>query len=383
MKVLFVCNDLDYFLAHRVALARDLLARGDEVLVAAGGVTEHNSGREPGLRILPLGLDMHRFRPGGDAALVRQLFGLIRRERPDMVHTFTAKPNLFGSLALVFARLAGRPVPALVMTFPGLGKIYEPGDGIAHRLRRSVVTAVYRLARRFNDPVVTTENPFDARFLATHGIARGERAVVVMGAGIDTGAFTPAGRDGAPVVLFAARLIAGKGVRLFIRAAEELGSRFPEARFVVAGPLDEDNPDRIPREEIDAAVARGAIEYVGNVGLADMPGLLRSADVFCMASMLREGLPRSIIEAAACGCFVVASNQVSVRQVVRDGETGRLFETGNQSALTTALGEALADIAGTRRKGVRGAELMRELPVSEDDVSAAFRDAYDLALGRV
>lgn len=71
-----------------------------------------------------------------------------------------------------------------------------------------------------------------------------------------------------------------------------------------------------------------------------------------------------------------------MRQVVRDGETGRLFETGNQSALTTALGEALADIAGTRRKGVRGAELMRELPVSEDDVSAAFRDAYDLALGR-
>lgn len=380
MKVLFICNDLDYFLAHRVVVARHLLARGNEVAVAAGGVSSRNIEREPGLRVLPLDLDMHRFRLGADARLVAVFAKLIRSERPDIVHTVTAKPNLFGSLALVVLSFLGAGRPALVMTFPGLGKIYERGDAGTHRLRRSAVTAMYRLARRLNDPVVTTENPFDARFLVRHGIARSSHAVVITGAGVDTGIFTSAGRSGPPVVLFAGRLLVGKGIRMFMRAAEQLKLEFPEARFVVAGPVDESNPDRIPQAEIEAATERGAIEYLGNLEIGAMPELLRSADIFCMPSLLREGLPRAIIEAAACGCFVVASDQVSVRQVVRSGETGQLFKTADQAALTSALRDALADIDATRLKGNAAAELMRELPVGENDVSGAFERAYELAL---
>lgn len=376
LKILFICNDLPYFIAHRLPLARYALEAGHQLVLASGMYDQAAAAALPAdMRLEVLTIDKHHTAPVSDYRLMRKIGQLCVHHRPDLVHSITIKPNLAAALAL--SRI--KDGPPLVMTFLGLGKVFEPGTGTVARHRRRIVTALFRYARARLDPVATTENPADAQALADLGIVAYERIHETLGAGIDFDHFTPATASGRPTVLFAGRLIRAKGIELFIEAARNLRQQF-DARFLIAGPLESENPDRVSDAAIAAAQAFG-IDYLGAVNPIEMPSLLQQVDIFCAPTLLREGLPRAVIEAMASGCAVVASAQPATRQIVDHGKTGFLLDRVEGDALTAQLAGMLVDIDATRQLGARAAAVIRRLPVDENAVHQVFDQAWRHALG--
>lgn len=386
MKILYLVNEFDYFRAHRENLATAMADEGHEVVVASGSVKPGvPEGWHGAITLVPLNVDSHRFNGAHDTRLTLEIARLIRREKPDIVHAFTIKPVLYGGLALALSRLrrVGRPL-RMIWTFPGLGKIFESRNGRLKSLRRKlVVNALRFVADRF-DVIATFENEADRLEAVSQGIVPAERAVRVMGAGIDLNHFQPvpeatgqpSSRDGPLVFLMSSRLINEKGIDTFVQAARHLHDLGIRAEFRLAGIHAQDNPDATDMRLIEKAVSEGALQFLGTVGQADMPALLSACDVVCLPTRLREGFPRALLEAAACGCALIASDQPSIRTLIQPERTGWLLDEPSVDALQDAVSEAVSDPDGTRRFGREALSLVRSLPVSDQAIQKAFADIY-------
>lgn len=380
MKVLFACNDLDYFLLHRSNLLGPLLERGHDVALCAGGNSQSAKRLPGGVLFFPAALNQHHLDLLSDLKLTWQYARIVAEIQPDAVHCFTMKPNLFMALALASRRLMLRKTPLLVQTFPGLGKIFEPSTGIAARIRRAVVATLLRVSCRLLDRSATFENAADRDVMVKAGLVSADRAHVLAGAGVDMKTYVPPSeqRDGQLRFLFASRLLKAKGVGAYLETARALHAEGCTASFLVAGKPDADNPDQFDMSLIDAAQDRGEICYLGPLTSRQMVAALQSADVVCLPTRLREGFPRILVEAAACGCVLIASDQPAICQVLKQPENGWLIDPTTSHALTDAVRACLVDRDKVRAMGMNNAAAIRMLPVDDESVSAAFRELYGL-----
>jgi len=283
----------------------------------------------------------------------------------------------------MLCRLTNRK-PALLWTFAGLGKIFEPTQSAAKIARRKLVVVALNTVRIFTKPWCTFENEADRQYMIDKWVAASDRAVAVLGTGMDTQHFSPAS-DGqkktGPITFYmATRLIGEKGVDTFLTAAKNIKADNKDCRFVLAGLVDESNPDAIPLERINRAVERGDIEFLGAVSQADIPRTLREADVFCLPTRLREGFPRALLEAAGCGVALMATNQTPMRTLVPDERTGWLFSPPNVKELEICMREALAHPEQTRQMGKNARDLVEHLPVDATSIAKAFSKVYKGAL---
>lgn len=341
-KILLVANT-DWFLyRYRLSLARFLRGRGlDVVLVSPGGGYAPHIAAE-GFRWLEWSLGRQTSRLPGEMAAVFSLWRIFRRERPALVHLHTVKPVLYGTLA---ARLAG--VRGVVRSITGRGYVFLGEDRRARRLRW-LVSLLYRFL-----PGGTTifENDADRRFFLDRKLVRPEAAHLIEGVGVDTDYFLPLPEpDGTPVVLLASRLLWDKGVGTLVDAARLLRTRM-DVRVVLAGEPDAGNPASIPVETLRGWQAEGVVEWRGWQG--DMRAAYAECHVVTLPSM-GEGLPTTLLEAAACGRALVATDAPGCRDVVQDGLNGVLVPPGDASALAEALGRLLKDPALRRRMGAAG-----------------------------
>ena len=377
--ILFVTNDLAYFRAHRERLASDLLRDGHRITVAAG-VTEGVSmeGWPENIPVISLDLDRHHLRLMGDTKLVFRLRSLVRDLQPDVVHCITIKPILFGGLACALCAASERQKTRLVWTFAGLGKVFEQDNSFTAGLRRFIVRSCLGLVARRTDAVATFENEADRQAIVESGIISAERSHALMGTGIDLDVFARnRTAKGPPVFLFASRLIGEKGVDTYLSAAAKLRAEGANARFLLAGVFHEANPDAFDKTLLQQAARLGEIEFLGPVSQDDMPELLNSVDVFCLPTRLREGFPRSLLEAAACGAAMIATDQMPMRVLIKPGETGWLLGEASTAQLCEAMKDALRDVERTRRMGKSAHDLVHELPVDCTAVKAAFLAVYD------
>jgi glycosyltransferase involved in cell wall biosynthesis len=278
-----------------------------------------------------------------DLRMLWRLLRLYRRERPDIVHHVAMKPVLYGSFA---ARLAC--TPHVVNAFAGMGWLFTSGAGLAQWLKPAVRLAL-RLAVRAG--IILVQNPDDARLVSRLGVPE-SRIRRIAGSGVDLERFRPTPEpDSPPIVLFAARLLWDKGAGEFVAAACLLRERGARARFLLAGEPDPLNPASIPEKQVTAWVEEGAVERLGWV--ADMPALLSACHVVCLPSY-REGLPKSLIEAAAAGRPIVTTDVPGCRDVVRDGDNGLLVPPNDAPALARAIDRLICDGDLRRRMGARG-----------------------------
>jgi len=376
--VLYVVNDLAYFRAHRQALAAAVARRGCRVFVIAGNCSKNDARANDPFKLVAIDITRQNLDPVSDFLLARSVRRWVRKNQPDIVHLITIKPALFGALGLVL------PMPLsgfkLALTMPGLGKIYEPGTSLRHRFRRWLTTRGLSFAARRSNASITVENQYDRDRLIGQGIAEPDRVQVIDGTGLDFDHFLPLeeAKDGPLTFLLATRLLKAKGVGIYIAAARRMRSNGVEARFLLAGLADPTNPDAYEQNLIEDAAAEGVIEWLGPIDQAAMPDLLQQADVFCLPTQLQEGLPRSLMEAAACGCALIAPNQVPVRKFLIDGKTGWLIGRADEKQLAAALSVAMENPEKTRQMGARAAEHIRSLPVSDDDVIQKFARLYGL-----
>jgi glycosyltransferase involved in cell wall biosynthesis len=273
---------------------------------------------------------MKGINPGADLRLMRAFYAWYRKEKPDIVHHFTIKPVIYGSIA---ARLAG--VPCIVNTVTGLGFVFMEEN--IDWLRR-LVEWQYRAALACAH-FTFFQNPDDLELFLTRRLINPQRVGVLPGSGVDCTFFSPGfgptcPSASAPSFLMVARLLREKGVYEFVEAARLVKQHFPEARFQLLGRRDERNPTVVSQRELVAWEAEGVVTWLGEV--PDVRPFVRRADVVVLPSY-REGTPRSLLEAAAMAKPLITTDAVGCREVVDDGINGLLVPVQDAKALAQAM----------------------------------------------
>lgn len=362
--LLFITEDY-YVVSHRLPLAVAAQADGYDVTIVA---RERNCGdviRRAGLRLIPLENARSSLNLFSDLRMVARLIALYRREQPDIAHHVAMKPILYGSLAAKTVRRA-----RVVNAIAGMGWLFTSQQGHARWLKPIVKRALKRLTA---SGLTIVQNPDDHAMLVELGLDPG-RIRLIPGAGVDLEVFRPtAAPSGPPTVVMATRLLWDKGVAEFIAAARLLRARRVDARFVLAGAPDPLNPASVSADDVRGWTKEGVIEYVGYV--ADMPGLLARAHVVCLPSY-REGLPKSLIEAAAAGRAIVTTDVPGCREAVRDGYNGFLVPPRSTNDLAMALERLIVDPVLRNEMGRHGRALA-ELRFGQDTIIRQTLAVYD------
>lgn len=346
-KLLFVVNVSWFFLSHRLPLALEAKRRGFEVHVATAVASAEDRLRleEAGLTVHPLEMSRSGENPFSEAGSFLQLFRLYGRLRPDLVHHVAMKAVLLGGLV---ARM--RRVPAVIAAFSGLGYMFT-ARGFGSALRRAILMPLLRLALG-GRTVAVFQNPDDARLLMKARAARPLRTVLIRGSGVDVEKYKAHPEpEGEVRVLLAARMLRDKGVVEFVDAARRLRVRGVTATFLLAGDPDPGNPATLEEEALKRWNAEGHVVWLGHQ--ADMPSVISGSHVVCLPSY-REGLPKILLEAAACGRPIVATDVPGCREIVSHGVNGFLVPPRNVDALADALELLIGDKALRARFGLQG-----------------------------
>ena len=381
-RVLFVCNEFPYFLRHRFHIVERLLAEGHEALIATpphpltASLTDHR------ITFIPVPVERHRLSINADFGLMSGVIKMMREHKPDAVHLQTIKPVLFGGLGATWlGRFAAKYRIPVVVTFAGLGRVFdEEGSrrGFKRYLRmarRQCVVWGLRHVLASENVSLTFENPADRRYFVRHRFAPAGRCIVLSGAGIDLDQFRFSRRHNVKTtVTFASRLIKPKGVDLFVDAARIINGRRHDIRFLLAGWTEPGRPDGLSEEELNQIRKEPGIEVLGEV--SNMPPLLADTDIVVLPSRYREGIPRVLIEGAASGCALIASNRSGCRAIVKDKETGIILKRLQAEDLAVAI-ERLADAPDRRmRMGAAGRRHVEENGFSLTAVQDIFLAAY-------
>jgi glycosyltransferase involved in cell wall biosynthesis len=305
-------------------------------------------------------IDRAGLNPLADLKLFADYRRLLRGLRPAGYLGYTIKPNIYGSLAA-----ASLGVPA-VPNVSGLGTAFIRGGAL-----QSIVTRLYRFGFA-RAPVVFFQNDEDRQLFVARRIVRPERARVLPGSGVDLERFAPAPPpEGPAVFLLVSRLLRDKGVVEFVDAARKLRSTLPQARFQLLGPIDDGNRTAITRAELDCWANEGIIEYLGVTD--DVRPFIAEASVVVLPSY-REGLPRSLLEAAAMGRPLIATDVPGCRDVVENGINGYLCAVRDASSLADAM-RRFADLPRTNRLAMGEAARRRvQERFSEEFVVRAYLD---------
>jgi len=332
-RLLYLITEDWYFWSHRVDLARAAREAGYEVIVATR-VTDHGERiRGEGFQLEPLEMVRRSRNPFREVIAVAELVRLYRRIKPDVVHHVAMKPILYGSLA---AWLTG--VPAVINAFAGLGYAFmDERNGL---LRWCVKTAL-RTVLRVGHSVVLVQNHDDRDRLIGEGVVPVSRTRIIAGSGINVALYSVQPQpSGIPIVVLPARMLWDKGVGEFVEAARRLKQKGVHARFILVGRRDEHNPAAIPEIRLKGWVQEGVVEWWGH--REDMPAVYATAMLVVLPSY-REGLPKVLLEAAACGKAMVATDVPGCREIVRDRFNGLLVSPRDSVALATAIEELLSD----------------------------------------
>jgi glycosyltransferase involved in cell wall biosynthesis len=289
--------------------------------------------------------------PYADFALLRALYHWYCHAKPDVVHHFTIKPVIYGSIA---ARLAG--VPRIVNTVTGLGYVF-----MAHRpWLRHLAEWQYRVALACAH-VTFFQNRDDLELFHMCRLVKPEKTVLVPGSGVDCTFFTPTCADtltssAKPLTfLMVARLLRDKGLCEFVQAASMVQRDFPHVQFQLLGGRDERNPTVVSQAELDQWQTAGLVTWLGEV--ADVRPIIAQADVVVLPSY-REGTPRALLEAAAMGKPLITTDTVGCREVVEEGVNGLRVPVKDAPTLAQAMVRLLNDPAMRERMGKAGREKM-------------------------
>lgn len=372
MSVFVTLNTAWNLANFRVGLIRALQLDGFEVVAIAPA--DGHEARLP-CRFVDLPMDNGGTNPLRDAVLFVRFVRLLRRERPSVLLAYTAKPNIYGSLA---ARVCGVPV---INNIAGLGSAVIRGGWVAAVLRQLYRVALARSA------MVFFQNPDDRDLFVAEGLVTHGRVGLLPGSGVDLERFLPVARaddEARPVrFLLLARLLWDKGVGEYVEAARlvraAMAAQGTAVEFCIAGQADVGNPTAVPRGTLAGWEAEGAVRYLGFVD--DVRPLIADADVVVLPSY-REGTPRALLEAAAMGKPLVATDVPGCREAVVPGETGMLCEARSATSLALAMTNMVNIGAPARHRMGSAGRAFVEARFDERIVHRAYLNAIHQVLRR-
>lgn len=365
-KLLFVVTEDWYFCSHRMPLALGAIEAGFDVAIATR-ITNHGDAiRQAGIEIYPWNVSRGSTGIGSELKALYGLLKIYKKSRPDLVHQVALKPVLYGSFV---AKLVGPK--KIINALGGMGFVFNNGAQNTRWLR-TIILAGFKWLLSGKNNVLILQNPDDGDLMVKEAQVDAKNIRLIRGAGVNVQQFNlSAEPDQLPVVVLPARMLWDKGIGEFVDAAKLLKAEGIAARFVLVGGIDECNPSGITRDQLNTWVAADFIEWFGM--REDMPEVLRQANIVCLPSY-REGLPKALLEAAACGRAIVATDVPGCREIVRNGENGILVPARDPIALADALKKLILDPELRRQMGCVG----REMVLNEFSESAVVKSTLSI-----
>jgi glycosyltransferase involved in cell wall biosynthesis len=367
--VLVIGNEPVLHTRFRGPLIQELLARGHRVTCAASGenVAVRQTLENWGASYIPVFLDRAGTNPLNEARAMTSFYRLIRRTRPDVFFGYTIKPVTYG---LIAARLAG--VPRRTGMLSGLG--YSFTDGRESSVVGRIAKLLLKRSLAFSDMTLFQNAEDRQTFLDAGLLPDIMRTGVVNGSGVDLEHYAPAPLPPGPMVfLMIARLLRDKGLLEYVEAARIVKRAAPDARFLLAGPLDP-NPAGVRQSDVDGWIKEGVVEYLGE--LSDVRPALARSHVFVLPSY-REGTPRTVLEAMGMGRAIVTTDVPGCKETVRHGKNGLLVQVKNAQSLADGMLEIAGDRGRVEAMGAASLAYARE----RYEARAVARDTADKILG--
>jgi len=330
-KFLILINDLSFFISHRLPIAEDLLKKGFDVVIGYGELGRGNPKllEQIGFKVSFVPISRGSINILKDLKSLFYIWSFFKKEAPDICHLVTIKPYLYGG---IISRLLD--VPCLVSAVSGLGTIFISKD-FKSKFLRLLLYPIFKLAFNHSNQKIILHNKEDEDLLVRWGVLNPANVEIIKGSGVKIEKFKKIDEpSGMPVVCFAGRLIRDKGVNEFIDAARMLVNQGIQAKFCIAGDLDLNNPTGLKIENLKKIKEEGIVEILGYQ--KDIPALFAKSHIVCLPSY-REGLPKSLIEAAAASRVTVTTDVPGCRDAIIPNKTGLLVPVKDSKKLADAL----------------------------------------------
>jgi len=365
-RLLYVVTEDWYFLSHRLPMARAARDAGFEVHVATNVKDGASAIAREGFILHPVRFPRGRLDPLGNLGAIRALRRLHREIKPALVHRVALQPVVTDVIAAV-----GLPVSS-VNAVAGFGHTFVSKTVKTLGLR-ALLGAIFRLIAARENGIILVQNPDDQETVATLDIA-GLRVALIPGSGVDTRALQPLPEPESSITVgFAGRLIDIKGIRTLVAAHRLLRARGVSISLLIAGTPDPANPSSVPQTEAEHWNSEPGITWLGHV--TDIVSLWTKAHIAALPSRGGEGVPKSLLEAAACGRPLIATDVPGCREIAVPGDTGILIPVDDVEALAAAI-EKLSQSAELRARLGSGARRLAAARFSAEAVGRATVDLY-------
>lgn len=368
-KLIYLVTEDWYFWSHRLPQALAAREAGFDVAVATR-VDQHGDRIiDAGFRLLPVPWERRSLNPAQNLATIARIARIYRNERPDIVHHVAMKPVVLGGIA---ARLAG--VPAVVNALTGLGTAFVGSGGTKARIASAVARPILRSVLRHPHSMTVLQNGDDRQTLIDTGLLPANRSAIIRGSGIDTDHYQlmPEPASSPIVIGCVARLLADKGIGPLVEAHQQLRAWGLDVRLLLAGTPDPENPTSITTGQLSEWATLPGVMLLGHIN--DVREVWRNCHIAVLASR-REGLPKSLLEAAACGRAIVATDVPGCREIARAGENALLVPPDDAGALASALERLCRDDA-LRHQYAQASRLMVESDLTAERVGARTVELY-------
>ena len=329
MKIIYVLNKSDFLLSHRFELAIAAKKCFDVHVICPNDASVQ--------KLIDLGFTVHsvefgrnQTNPFSELRALFEVICLFKSIKPDLVHLITIKPYLYGGIA---ARLV--KVPAVVSAVAGLGILFS-SNALKYRLLRLVLYPLFKFAFKHNNQSVIFQNLDDKSALVDWNVVSGDQVKMIRGSGVDLESCPCIDEPNEiPVISFASRLLIDKGVVVFADASKIIKQRGINARFWLIGEADLGTANSVSQSQLDAWQKEGLVELFGF--RKDIPQLFSQSNIVTLPSFYGEGLPKVLIEAAACGRAVITTDHPGCRDAIESGVSGKLIPIKDAVALADAI----------------------------------------------
>lgn len=330
-------------------LIRRIIAGGNEVVVTGPDRTDVEKIEALGARLEVLPINKNGINPLADLKYLNMLRALFRREKPDVVFGYTAKPVIYGSMA---ARLEKVPHIAAMVTGAGYAFTAETAKA---RAIRAVMSALYRAAFACADVVIFQNGEDEAQFVREK-LVRREKCRRVNGSGVNMEKFAPAPYPERMTFFMLSRVMYSKGIREYLQACRMVKEKYPAVRCMLLGAC-EGIQDSLSAEQLRPYIDEGIIEHFPETDtVADY---YRQCSVYVLPSY-REGTPRTVLEAMAMGRPIITTDAPGCRETVRHGETGFLVPVRSAEAVAEKMMAFIEEPDLVASMGRRSLEYCRE-----------------------
>lgn len=362
-KILFIVNVDWFFVSHRLPLAVKAIDKGYEVHLACGVTDKKEYLESLGIIVHRISLARSNMKPLTEIKTCFEIYKTIKTISPGIINFITIKPVLYGGIVSRFIN-----VPKKVFSISGLGFIFIT-NGIKAKLIRLIVKLMYKLSIVGTNSYIIVQNPDDRAMIETIGKLN---ITIIKGSGADLNKYKYIKENNTNIkISMACRLLRDKGVFEFVEAAKILKEKFPNIEFNLYGDIDIHNPASLTSDDVEKIKNEKIIKVHGFTN--DIATVFSDTNIVVLPSY-REGLPKVLVEAAACGRAVVTTDVPGCRDAITPNVTGLLCKVKDPKSLADAIEKLIKDDKLRNRMGIEG----RKLAEKEFDINMIVKKHFEV-----